>query len=129
MLFDIHSHILPSVDDGAQSEEEALELLKIMQSQGITHILATPPFYPSEDSFADFAAAANQAFELLKQKSEKLNLPKIYLGCEMLYFEGIGSSESLRKLCLNNSEFLLLELTDECIDETLFADIIKIRDN
>lgn len=129
MLFDIHSHILPNVDDGARSEEEAIELLKIMKAQRITHILATPHFYPSEDNYSDFHSLTKNVFLQLKKQIKNLKLPKIYLGCEMLYFEGIGNSETLKNLCLNNSGFLLLELTDECITESLFEDIIKIRDN
>lgn len=41
-MIDIHSHILPSIDDGAKDLDEALALLKIAQSDGITHMVATP---------------------------------------------------------------------------------------
>lgn len=129
LLFDIHSHILPAIDDGSSSLEESLELLKIMKEQGVTHILATPHFYPLEDNFSDFSDASNAAFFQLTEKIKNLDLPQVFLGCEMLYFEGIGNSETLSKLCLNNSYHLLLELTDECINEALFENIIKIRDD
>ena len=129
MFFDIHSHILPAVDDGAADLKESIQLLKIMKSQGITSILATPHFYPSEDNFSDFINSVGVAFESLKKEAKKRKLPNIYLGCEMLYFEGIGRSESLSNLCLNGSEFLLLELTDECINNKLFEDIQLMRNN
>ena len=45
ILLDIHSHILPGVDDGAKNTEESLELLRMMKSQGITDVIATPHFY------------------------------------------------------------------------------------
>lgn len=129
LFFDIHSHILPAVDDGAADLKEAIRILKLMQQQGITHVLATPHFYPTDDNIDDFKTAVDSAFELLKKEAKKRKLPKIYLGCEMLYFEGIGHSKSLSGLCLNNSDVLLLEITDECIDDELFKNILEIRNN
>jgi protein-tyrosine phosphatase len=41
-MIDIHSHILPGIDDGAKDLDESLALLKIAQSDGITHMVATP---------------------------------------------------------------------------------------
>ena len=47
MLIDIHTHILPGLDDGVQSDEEALNTAKQALNQGITHIVATPHVNPS----------------------------------------------------------------------------------
>lgn len=41
-MFDIHSHILPGIDDGAKDLTESLALLKIAEDDGITHMVATP---------------------------------------------------------------------------------------
>ena len=41
-MIDIHSHILPGIDDGAKDLDESLALLSIAQSDGITHMVATP---------------------------------------------------------------------------------------
>ena len=41
-MIDIHSHILPGIDDGAKDLNESLALLKIAQNDGITHMVATP---------------------------------------------------------------------------------------
>lgn len=41
-LIDIHSHILPGVDDGAKTLEEAIAMCKIAEADGITTIVATP---------------------------------------------------------------------------------------
>ncbi len=40
-MFDIHSHILPGIDDGAKDLSESLALLKMAQDDGITHIAGT----------------------------------------------------------------------------------------
>ncbi len=128
-MFDMHSHILPSVDDGAKDLNEALKILKLMQLQGITDVIATPHFYPALDNLEEYFEDVAEAMDKLKEFVVKRRLPNIYLGCELLYFTGIGQSDSLSQFCLNNSNYLLLELTDDCINKELFADITAIREN
>ncbi|MFQ5694567.1 MAG: CpsB/CapC family capsule biosynthesis tyrosine phosphatase, partial [Terriglobia bacterium] len=41
-MIDIHCHILPGVDDGAQSLEEACAMVEIAAADGITQVVATP---------------------------------------------------------------------------------------
>ncbi len=45
-MIDLHSHILPNLDDGATSDSCALEMLKLAISDGITHIIMTPHIHP-----------------------------------------------------------------------------------
>lgn len=44
-MIDLHTHILPGMDDGAQNLAEALEMLQLAQEDGITHLVATPHIY------------------------------------------------------------------------------------
>ena len=46
-LFDIHCHIVPSVDDGAESLEEALKILQMEYDQGVRTIICTCLLYTS----------------------------------------------------------------------------------
>ena len=39
---DIHSHILPGIDDGAKNIEESIELISKMQKLGFSKIIGTP---------------------------------------------------------------------------------------
>jgi protein-tyrosine phosphatase len=41
-MLDLHCHILPGVDDGAASLEEALAMARLCVRDGITHVTATP---------------------------------------------------------------------------------------
>ena len=43
---DMHCHILPEVDDGAQSIEETVQMLRIAYREGIRCIIATPHHHP-----------------------------------------------------------------------------------
>lgn len=63
-MIDIHTHILPNVDDGARDMTEALQMARLAVEDGITHLFATPhhqPLYPtseplSRDDVADRVA-------------------------------------------------------------------------
>lgn len=45
-VIDIHSHLLPGIDDGAQTLEEALELARYAVDRGMTHSVITPHIHP-----------------------------------------------------------------------------------
>lgn len=128
-MFDIHSHILPAVDDGAKNLEESIALLEIMKNQGITDVMATPHFYPYEHSLSDFKEITASAYkELLTAISDK-DLPNVYLGCEILYFDGLAFSEEIEEFCLGGSKYILIEIADKCITDTFFANILHIKNN
>ena len=40
-MIDLHSHILPQIDDGSKSVEETTALLKMLAAQGVTTLAAT----------------------------------------------------------------------------------------
>lgn len=108
---DMHSHILPDMDDGSRDPAMSVDMLRAAAGQGVEHILATPHYYPVE-SVKDFlqrrAQAAWQLQNAMAEAAEQL--PRVYLAAEVAYRPGIGYEEELRKLCIGDSEFLLLEL-------------------
>lgn len=127
---DIHSHILPAVDDGANDIETAIELLEILKKQGVTHIIATPHFYPDTDSASDFAERVGEAYQSLSRAVCGKELPKVYLGCELHYFGGMGRSKSLRQFAIHGTNYILLELQYGAdITNAVLQDIIDIYEH
>ena len=41
-MIDIHTHVLPGIDDGAQNLQESYEILQALIAQGVTELVATP---------------------------------------------------------------------------------------
>ena len=41
-MIDFHSHILPAMDDGSRNIEESLQMLRMLQEQGVERVIATP---------------------------------------------------------------------------------------
>ena len=109
-FLDIHAHILPQVDDGAKDMETSLKLLEILKEQGVTDVIATPHFYPDEDNSEEFALLIRNAYTALKKETIGKNLPNIYLGCELRYFNGIGKSSAIKQFAISGTKYLLLEL-------------------
>lgn len=128
-FLDMHCHILPAVDDGAKDTDMAIELLRLMKAQGITHALATPHFYPMQDNIDEFIERIYNAYiQLMRQVKDK-DLPQIYLGCEVHYFSGISKSEAIKKLTIQNTDYLLLELPyNTAIDDGIIRDIVNLRE-
>ena len=110
-ICDMHSHILPGMDDGSADAEMSLEMLHRAAEQGVPKMLATPHYYPVE-SVEDFLKRRNHAAEILRAAMAEANepLPEVCLAAEVAYRPGIGYEENLGKLCIGDSEFLLLEL-------------------
>lgn len=63
-VIDFHSHVLPGIDDGSKSIRESARMLAASAAQGVTHIAATPHFYPAETSPERFLERREQAAEM-----------------------------------------------------------------
>lgn len=124
MIFDIHSHIIPGVDDGSSSLEESIEMLKALKRQGVDKVIATPHFYASKDSIHSYVSRITDAFSNLVENTQKLQLPEMFCGSEVHYFRGMSRSEDLEKLCIHSSRYILLELPYAPLD-TRMVDEIK----
>lgn len=128
MFFDIHSHILHGVDDGAKDLDESIALLEDMYSQGITDVIATPHFYPQTDILEDFITNVSSRFLELKNKIKTKNLPNIYLGCEVFYYSGISKASELEKLTLNGCGYILLEPSFSLLGKGFQKELLYFRD-
>ncbi|MBO4693005.1 MAG: hypothetical protein J5659_01235 [Clostridia bacterium] len=129
-MIDIHSHILPGIDDGAKDLKDTEELLKQMENQGVTTAVATPHFYPGSAVFDDFLESRAAAMSKVCDLCGGAKKIKILPGAEVLYFSGIGNSEDICKLTLAGSNYLLLELMGlKAIDYRVINDIYNLKAN
>lgn len=122
-MVDYHSHILPEMDDGADSVETSLAMLRESSRQGVDLICATPHFYADEEDPKSFLQRRSEAYSRLREAmGDGKGYPDILLGAEVLYFPGISVAEEMRELCLEGTFFLLVEppmlpWTDAMLDE------------
>ena len=80
-MIDIHTHILPNIDDGSKSIESSLNMLKQSIDQGVTDIIMTP-HYRGEYKYDKQTAI--DYFENFKAKVKEKGLAvNLYLGQEI----------------------------------------------
>src|ERR1700752_2469743 len=69
---DMHSHVLPGIDDGAQDPQESIFLIRRMMEMGIRKIIATP--HIMADYYRNTGESINGALEVLKEELAKENI-------------------------------------------------------
>ena len=108
-IVDFHSHILPGADHGSASVETSLKQLKLASDAGVTRIIATPHFYPHRHTLDKFLQRREECANALYSACEG-TVPDVKIGAEVLLCEGLEKFPGLDKLCLNGTNYLLIEL-------------------
>ena len=112
-MVDIHTHVIPYVDDGSPNLETSIAMIKHEISIGVDTIICTPHhiFHRYEKSVEEI----KNNFQLLKEAVEKENLPiKLLLGQEICYTHREDTLAMLKEgklLTLNNTNRVLLEFS------------------
>jgi protein-tyrosine phosphatase len=112
LVIDIHCHPLPAIDDGAESLEESVAMMRMAAEDGITHTVATPhcnyryKFDPevNRQKAAELQAAVGDA-------------PKMLLGCDFhLSYENVQQLQNSRAdFTINGSSYVLVEFAEHFI--------------
>lgn len=124
-MIDWHAHILPGIDDGSQSVEESVKLLNMQSEQGVEVVIATPHFCAEKESVEQFLHRREKSFQCL-QKEMASDLPKILLGAEVQYYSGISQLQDIKKLCIEGTSLLLLEMPFSDWTEYTVREVIKL---
>lgn len=130
-MVDFHSHILPEMDDGAQSVEESLEMLRMLKSQGVNTVCLTPHYLAMDESPDEFLSRREESYQKLKSAIDESGeeFPKLLLGAEVFYYPGICKMEELRKLTLQGTDLLLLEMPSSRWSEYTLKEIGELNNN
>lgn len=109
-MIDIHSHILPEIDDGAKDADTSGAMLRMAAADGITHIIATPHSLPGE--YAVEFSRVKENVDRLNEYAGKENLDvKVYAGTEWSIGSGISGRIKEGFGCrLAESRYVLVEL-------------------
>eukprot|EP01037_Dinobryon_pediforme_P009031 gene9031-9111_t len=82
---DMHSHVLPGIDDGAQTPEESIALIKKMMALGIRKIIATP--HIMADYYRNTPDTINDALKVLKAELKAQSIDIVIEAAAEHYFD------------------------------------------
>ena len=109
-MIDIHTHILPGVDDGAETIEDSIQMIKQAIDCGVKVICATPHIL--DEIAPTFPEKINRTFQFLysQVKEKKLNI-KLTLGSEIYVRQDMDSLRRFNFFSLNQTgKYILMEL-------------------
>lgn len=111
-MIDFHTHILPGIDDGSRDSNMTAAMLWEERKQNVELIVATPHFYADRMRIDTFLRYRELALEKVKkiQVASTEPLPKIICGAEVYYFYGIGEADEVKRLCIDGTQTILLEM-------------------
>lgn len=131
-MLDLHTHVLPGIDDGPRNLEESILLLQAMAADGVHHVVATPHIYPGV--YDNNEASIRAAFDGLRAAIDGLKLPitlswgaEVRLCHEMLEWLDAGQLVSLGRQA-DGRYTVLVELPDGLVPvgtDTLLARLVE----
>ena len=120
---DLHTHILPGVDDGAEDMSQALRLLRAAWDNGTRTVLLTPHYRGKykKNTPEDLQAAASWLREMVTQELPGMTL---YLGQEIAYeTDAPDAMHEGRVLSLNGSQYVLLEFRSNALRSQIITGV------
>lgn len=122
---DIHSHILPGIDDGAKNIEESINIIYEMKDLGYSKIIATPHTY--KGLYENTNQSIKKSYDYLKQKINKEII--INYSSEYLINELLNEKASSNTILTLKEKYVLVEMSFAGPPNNIFDIIFNLRLN
>ena len=124
-MIDIHSHILPELDDGPKSWDVAQEMCRMAAADGTEHMVATPH---ANERYTYDRRHAQELLEKLQDLAGKT--PKLTLGCDFhLSYENLQSALlQPEQYTIGDTPYLLVELSNFSIPAFVEESFTRLGD-
>jgi protein-tyrosine phosphatase len=125
-VIDLHSHLLPGVDDGSRSVGQSVKVLGEFARQGITDICLTPHLRAGQVASGP-PPAHDRAFAALIAEAPKE--PRLHRAAEIMLDRPLPSDTSqLRRLSLGGSRYILVEFPRLVARDTVINALSRVLD-
>ena len=127
-FYDIHSHILAKVDDGAETFEMSCRMLDMAYEEGIRHLCVTPHYNRHNADDAERPKKVMRAFRALelyaKKQYEDMHL---YRGNEVMYFpDMVKYLDSGSITTMNGGRYVLVEYKPNASYHNVYSGLQQI---
>lgn len=126
-FIDIHCHVLPGLDDGAGSMDEALAILEGFAKAGVGCVVATP-HYQAYTAWNAAAAQITSGIEELREAAGQADCPVVVLpGMEIHYSSNLFSQwDSKGLLKVGSSAYYLIELPFDFLGKREYDELLRV---
>lgn len=131
-MTDLHTHILPGMDDGSRSVEMSLAMLEEEAAQGVDTVALTPHYYRDRERADSFLTRRARALEALEAaiaalpEDRRAALPKRVVAAEVAWVPNLVDCSRLRELCYAGTDMFLLELPMQPWYDGLFSQLYDL---
>ncbi len=106
-MIDLHSHLLPAVDDGSRTVAQSVKVMKAMAAHGVTDVCLTPHLRAGQLAGA-LPPAHDDAFAALQAAAPAL--PRLHRGAEVMLDRPLPvRGESSRRCTIGGTRYILVE--------------------
>ncbi len=123
-MVDIHSHVLPEVDDGAKSWDIAVQMCRMAAEDGITDLVATPH---ANDQFSYDRQQHQETVARLQGMVGRT--PSLHLGCDFHFsYDNIQDALShADRYVIGQTSYLLIEFSDFALPPFLSDALYRLQ--
>ena len=127
-MLDIHTHILPGMDDGSRTPEQSLAMLQREAEQGVRAVALTPHYHAGKEAPDQFVARRKTAQQLLNKVLQgQKDMPELLPGAEVAYFDGMCRSDDIELLCLGRTNAMLIEMPFCKWNQRMLGELQELR--
>lgn len=124
-IWDMHCHILPGVDDGADCMQTALDMIWKDIREGVTDIMLTPHYISGK---TDVHLIQKKYMELLNEINTKEYPVRLYLGNEILFdSDTVNALKEGRALTLAGTSYVLVEFSTSIPYQKMKNDFMDLQ--
>ncbi len=107
-MIDIHTHILPNIDDGSKDLKTSLRQLELMRKNGTMKVVCSPHFL--RNTFHNTADKIDKKFKKLQNAVNKENIDiKLVKGVELYLDDKALETIQSERFCIENTDYILVE--------------------